>query len=181
MDNFLPSSPKTSQRIVLIGFMGSGKTTIGKILAEAQELPFIELDEEIQRNSACKNIREIFEKNGEEHFRALEHQAWKQALAKEQFVISTGGGLIIQPNNQLALAQSAPVCVIHLQVDFEILTQRLANTHDRPLFVNQSNAKQLYDARQDVYAEYADCTVNTNARSPEQVLAHICTYLDACS
>ena len=84
--------------ICLIGFMGCGKTTIGKILSEALNEKWIDLDDYIEKK-AGKRISEIFKEEGEAYFRALEQDCLKQLLQEEKGIISTGGGVIISPEN----------------------------------------------------------------------------------
>ncbi|HAE62060.1 MAG TPA: shikimate kinase [Eubacteriaceae bacterium] len=118
------------KNISLIGFMGTGKTTIGKILAERIGYKFIDVDEYIVKTEG-KPINEIFEKYGEDYFRDLETKAIKKILKEENQVISTGGGAVLREDNRKALLAGS--FVVALKASPRNIYFRLKDCDDRPL------------------------------------------------
>lgn len=133
-------------KVVLTGFMGAGKTTVGRELARLLGWPFVDLDEVVERRTG-KTIREIFESHGEAHFRQLEREAMEQALRKDPVVIAAGGGTLAQEANFQLASRSA--LVVWIKTDFSILAQRVAagKKEDRPLFRDEVAAWKLYQER----------------------------------
>ncbi|OGN91162.1 MAG: 3-dehydroquinate synthase [Chloroflexi bacterium RBG_13_48_17] len=170
---------KENRNIAIIGFSATGKTVVAQKVAERLNWTFIDTDEEIVKLSG-KTIPEIFKQDGEEKFRWLESQVLKQACHKEQMVIATGGGAIIDPKNQnLLLETSVVVC---LEAKPETIYQRLL--HDtlysaspvvRPLLAGDNpleRIKQLKTKRQSYYA-IADWTVHTDNLTVDEVSQEI--------
>jgi 3-dehydroquinate synthase len=170
---------KENRNIAIIGFSATGKTVVAQKVAERLNWTFIDTDEEIVKLSG-KTIPEIFKQDGEEKFRRLESQVLKQACHKEQMVIATGGGAIIDPKNQnLLLETSVVVC---LEAKPETIYQRLL--HDtlysaspvvRPLLAGDNpleRIKQLKTKRQSYYA-IADWTVHTDNLTVDEVSQEI--------
>ena len=123
----------------LVGFMGSGKSTIGKLLSERLNIKYFDLDDVIQKQEN-KSISEIFSIKGEDYFRILEKKYLNQLMIKDQFIISTGGGTPIH-NNMMYLMQKNGRC-IYLKCSSEILFNRLKNNKKkRPLISNLSEEK----------------------------------------
>lgn len=146
--------------IVLTGFMGSGKTTIGKWLSEALDVDFIDLDAKIESEQGMK-ISEIFDKNGEEYFRALETKACEDCLKLENMVIATGGGTVIRFENDKILKKNSLIIFLNRTID-EIY-HNLEGSTNRPL-LNVDNVKEhirsLYEFRQPQYLERSDIAVS---------------------
>ena len=154
--------------ISLCGFMGSGKTTVGRILADALGCPFLDLDELIV-NKAGKSIPDIFAEDGEAAFRQLEARLLKQTVEKYgegTAVLSLGGGAVLTPASA-ALLQEKTVC-IYLRATLDTLTDRLAGeTAGRPL-ADSALAERLA-AREPLYEKTAHVTIDTDGLSPEEV------------
>lgn len=133
-------SLKTSKKIFLIGFMGSGKTTIGKKLAYKLNIPFFDIDEEVV-NDEGKDIPTIFEMDGEDYFRQKEHEKLVQLINdNETFVISTGGGTPSHHNNMDVMNTSGTT--FYLKYTPEFLVSRLKNAlHKRPLLKNVTSTE----------------------------------------
>lgn len=131
-------------RVYLTGFMGSGKSSIGRLLAQRQNLPFLDLDEEIQR-TAGQTIASIFAEKGEDEFRKLERESLQQ-IALEDVVVATGAGCFI--HNREWMLQNGTV--IYLYVPFPKLAERVGADTSRPLW---QNAEKLYRERENIYAE----------------------------
>lgn len=143
--------------IVLIGFMGSGKTSVGKSLARQLYKEFVDVDTVIEKEQNS-TINDIFESMGEEHFRALEQKCINEITQKKGQVIATGGGLPIYsiiPEKSL---------VVYIDADFDVILRRLSTKErdKRPLLQDTSGAKALYDARIHRYEELADFRVDAN-------------------
>jgi shikimate kinase len=148
-------------KVVLTGFMGAGKTTVGSELARFLGWPFVDLDEVIERRTG-KTIREIFESHGEAYFRQLEREVFEQALRKDPVVIAAGGGTLTQEANfQLAFRSAL---VVWINTGFSLIAQRVAagKKEDRPLFRDEVTAWKLYQERLPTYRR-AHLTVDVTA------------------
>ncbi len=159
------------KNIALIGFMGSGKTTLAGILADKLNYGLCEVDNDIIGISGYSSVNEIFDKQGEEHFRGLEKIAIADALRKSNQVISCGGGVVTAPKTMELLKKNA--VVVFLQADFKTITQRLKDTTSRPLFRDMEKAMTLYAERLPLYEKYADIKVETDDKSPEVIAESI--------
>jgi shikimate kinase len=156
--------------------MGSGKSTVGKLLRRQTGWPAIDLDKRITEATGLA-ITEIFARMGEAEFRRIEHEQLDRALAEaaeqeKPTVISLGGGTITQPQN-LALLREHDAALIWLQCPIEELLHRCAQINDRPLFRDEHSFRQLYSERL-AYYEAADFRVDGNVdplRVAEQILA----------
>lgn len=165
-------------KIVLLGYMGSGKTTIGKMLSSVLYFPFIDLDHFIQTEEKM-TIPEIFSTKGEIYFRKIEHQYLQQLLEKEEsFILSVGGGTPCYAGNMDLIKESGATS-IYLQLNIPNLVKRLLNCKTkRPLIAEISNddlpeyiAKHLFERRN--FYELADIRINSNEKSKEEVLNEI--------
>ncbi len=161
------------QNIVLTGFMGCGKTTAGKLLAQALKLNFNDLDNIIECGEGCKTA-EIF-KSGEYRFRQLEEEYLKKTLDVSPQVLSLGGGTVCFENNLNTLKQS-PCTVIYLKSDFDTLAKRVGGDTSRPLFRDICKAKELYKSRLKYYEAAADFTVDSS-KSPQECVNNILKIL----
>ena len=157
-------------KLVLIGFMGSGKTTVAKILAKKLNLEVIEMDDLIIKKSG-KSIDQIFNDDGETKFRELESQIAIDQRNKENIVISTGGGVVINAENIKNLKVNGKM--IFLKTSFLEIKKRLINIEDRPLFKNKRSAEKLFKFRQKLYERNADLIVDTDGRSVKEVAYEI--------
>lgn len=156
--------------IFLTGFMGSGKTTIGKLLAEKLSLPVIDTDHVIEEK-LNKTIREIFETEGENKFREYEHQ-FLEMMPTENMIITTGGGIILRKENRDWMKNNG--MVIYLHCDPEKILQRLAGDQSRPLLDGdkQKNVLSIFKERSPLYHE-ADFKVDTTTKTPEEIVLKI--------
>jgi shikimate kinase len=155
-------------RIYLTGFMTSGKSTIGPILANVLGLEFYDLDCQIEQREGRKVVR-IFEESGESYFRKLESQVLNEIAALDNVVIALGGGTIVNPLNYEMMKKTGKV--IYLKVSPETLYNRLKHKTDRPIFkdlvVKEKNEQEflerineLLEKRKDIY-EKADLIIDT--------------------
>jgi shikimate kinase len=157
--------------VVLIGPMGVGKTTIGKKLAKALDLGFIDTDKEIVRDHG--SIAKIFEKQGEKAFRSLESEYLKTALGQGG-VIATGGGIVTQETNRKALSEHL---VIYLSTNGRHIASRLL-TSKRPLLKNGvSDWKRIYEERKPWYEEVGKFEVSTSSKPLGRIVGEIVEIL----
>jgi shikimate kinase len=163
-------------RIFLTGFMGAGKSTIGRLLARELSLPFLDLDDRIEATAGC-TVRQIFEQHGETGFRRLEHEMLHRVCKGPDVVAATGGGTVTVPANRDLL--HAAGCTVWLHPAFATLVERIGaeGKADRPLFRDETQALALYRARLPAY-ELADVTVPVERdESAEEVAARIVLLL----
>jgi len=158
--------------IVLVGFMGAGKTTIGNLLAARLGLPFADSDEVIERR-AGRAISQIFADDGEPGFRALEHQVIAELLDGPALVLALGGGAAQHPQTQAKLTSAQ---VVYLEVSYEQALRRVGGDTGRPMLA-RADLPALYQRRLPVYAGVATLTVATDGRRPEAISADIVARL----
>jgi shikimate kinase len=158
--------------IVLVGFMGAGKTTAGRLLAARLGLPFADSDLVIE-DQVGQPVRQFFADHGEPAFRQLEHEVIAGLLAGPSRVLAVGGGAAGHPGTRALLAT---VPVVYLRVSYAAAMNRVGGDPDRPMLA-RPGVEQLYAARHLVYAETATCTVDTDARSPQEVALDIAARL----
>jgi len=159
--------------IVLCGFMGCGKTTVGIALARAFNFTFVDMDEYIV-DKAGIGIPEIFERRGEEHFRALESQAAAELCRRDSLVISTGGGTVLRPENVSSFKSGG--VIVFIDVPLDVIRQRLEGDCSRPL-LNRSDKdihmRELYEKRAPGYLAAADIVVQNSENVPAEAVAEI--------
>ena len=159
--------------VILTGFMGSGKSSAGRIVAELLGQRFIDLDAEIVAAAGC-SINDIFARDGECGFRALESSLLEKILATaKSSVLATGGGVVISDRNR-TLMRGCGV-IINLKVELEQVLARLEGCSDRPLLAGDDAVKRattLMIEREQFYAD-ADIRIDTGGKSVEDVAAEI--------
>lgn len=156
--------------IYLLGFMGSGKSTVGQLLADALGWPFIDLDTLIEAGQGY-TIRQIFENSGEPFFRQIERAALAEASKAEPAVIALGGGTYAQPPNVL-LIREAGGATVWLDCPPELLRARCEGLQNRPLFRDEQSFMQLLMERLPYY-RLADFRISTEGRKPQEVVEQI--------
>jgi shikimate kinase len=152
---------------VLIGPPGAGKTTVGGLLATRLRVPFTDTDAEIEA-VARKPVSDIFIEDGEPAFRALERAAVAKALEGGTGVVAVGGGAVLDPGTQQALAGQR---VVYLKTGFSAAAKRTGMNQARPLLVGNPRAalKVLLEQRLPVYQRLATITVGTDDREPQEI------------
>jgi shikimate kinase len=153
--------------IVLVGPMGSGKSTVGELLAERLGVPYRDTDADIVAAQG-REIADIFVDEGELYFRELERQAVRAAVAEHPGVLALGGGAILDDSTRELLAG---LPVVYLSLDVEEAVRRVGLNQARPLLaVNPRRQwRELMDARRHLYTEVARVVVATDDRTPEEV------------
>ena len=148
--------------IVLCGFMGCGKSTVGRILAARLGLTFVDMDAYIEQTDG-RSVSAIFAADGEEHFRRLEHEACRTLSDKRDLVIATGGGAVLRQENVDALRRGG--VLVWLKVDADRVLERLKEDASRPLLQRpdkEQAVRELLASRAPFYAT-ADIAVDANA------------------
>ena len=162
------------KNIVLMGFMGAGKTTIGKKLAKALEYEFIDTDEWIEKEQGRK-ISNIFAEDGEVVFRDMETDLLKRLQnSEEKFVLSVGGGMPVREENR-ALLRNLGI-VIYLKTSKEEIIRRVSGDKNRPLLQGgdlEEKVTKLMNARERIYVETAHVEVITDGKTPSKVVENI--------
>jgi shikimate kinase len=155
--------------VYLVGMPGSGKSSVGPELARRLEVPFVELDAEIER-AAGRPVREIFEGDGEAYFRELEAATLVEAARRDPSVISCGGGVVLEPANRVTLRATGEV--VFLSVPLQVLQARVRPAAERPLIREEGDLQRLFEQREPLYREFAAHVVDGSG-TVEEVAAAI--------
>lgn len=166
---------QSGRRIVnlaLIGFMGAGKTSVGRLAAEQLRFDYLDTDEMIQSLTG-RSITDIFKTDGEPAFRSLERQIVGELAARSRTVISTGGGLPVNPDNLASLRTHA--LVVCLWASPEKIWERVKNQTHRPLLHDPDPQKRIRDllAAREPFYKQADVLVNTDIRAVREVAQQV--------
>ena len=154
--------------IVLIGFMGSGKSTVAKRLSQLMHLPCIEMDDLVYQKTNTRNMNEVFALGGELLLRETEIAIAKEVASKDHLILSAGGGVIL---NKIILDyfKLKGGKVIFLNARFETIVERIGKDDARPLFKQIAVAKKLYEFRLPLYVNYADEVIDVDSLSVDEI------------
>jgi len=170
---------KTSGNLFLVGPMGAGKTTIGRVLAKLLKKQFIDLDSEIESRCGA-DIPWIFDVEGESGFRDRESAVLAELCTRSGVVLATGGGAVLRPENRKLLKQNG--YVIYLAVSAQELYERTRTDSSRPL-LQVANRREVIERlvreREPLYRELADLTYTGNRRGPKHAAEEILRQMDA--
>ena len=159
--------------IILIGPMGSGKTSTGRMLAKEMGYAFADTDEEVTKRTGV-SIAYIFDVEGEEGFRKRECLALKECLNDNNTILSTGGGIVLSKENRDLLQDRGKV--VYLQTSIRFQVKRTASTNNRPLLQNkdpEETLEKLMLTRAPLYEEIADITIMTDNKSLQEMSKEI--------
>ena len=165
------------ERVLLVGMMGAGKSTVGRALAERLGVPYLDSDEQVERNTG-RTVPEIFEADGEAAFRAEEKKALAQATTSDgPLVVSVAGGAVLDSDNRRRLREAGTV--VWLRADVSTLAARVGSGAGRPLLSDGSEEAlaRLYAERRPVYEELADVVVDVDGITPSEAVERIVTAL----
>lgn len=163
-----------SENIILIGFMGAGKTSVGKRYANEYQIPFLDTDEYIEE-MAGKKVSQIFKDSGEEEFRRMETEAVRSLFQKEgSHVISVGGGLPMREENRKLLKKLGTV--VYLKVSADTVEKRLKGDTTRPLLMKENpraEIERLLALRGPVYEDASHLIIETDDKDTEVIIEEI--------
>ncbi len=165
--------------VILVGPMGAGKSTIGRLLAADLRLPFVDSDEEIERRCGA-DIAWIFDMEGEQGFRDRETSMLQELVLQQGIVLATGGGAIERAENRSLLADHG--FVVYLRTSIERQRERTARDRKRPLLQNGDPAlvlKELMHRRDPLYREIADLVVSTDTRNARSLVHELAARIRA--
>lgn len=161
----------TAPRVVLVGPMGAGKSTVGRMLADAWGVRLRDTDQDVE-TAEGRSVSDIFVDSGEDYFREREHAAVVTALETHDGVLALGGGAVLDPRTRAALRDHL---VVFLRVGLSDAVKRVGLGHGRPLLLGnvRSRVKILLDERTPIYSEVADAVVDTDGRPAEDVAREV--------
>ena len=164
-------------RVILIGPMGSGKTTIGQLVASNLGIPFRDTDHVVEER-AGKSVSDIFLEDGEDEFRILEKKVLRDELLSDDTVLALGGGAPISVDAQSALrAIASPV--IYLDISLATVAPRIGFNRDRPLLLHNPRGQwqTLMEARRPIYESIADSVIDVNEKSESEIVTLVLEVL----
>lgn len=159
--------------IFLVGLMGAGKTSVGRLLAKDLRMTFVDCDHEIEKRTGV-TVSVIFEIEGEEGFRRRESTLLHELVRAPNVVLATGGGVVLRQENREALARHG--FVVYLRASVDELWQRTRHDRSRPLLRTEdprARLAELFEQRDPLYREVADITVDTGAQSLRQLVSQL--------
>lgn len=161
------------KNLFLIGFMGTGKTTISEELQKKTGRELLDMDKEIERKEG-KTVSEIFEQEGEDYFRNLETEFLKEMQKKESVIVSCGGGVPLREVNVEEMRKSG--VIVLLSATPQTIYERVKDSHDRPILEENKSAafiQKLMEKRQPFYQKAADLEICTDGKSVEKIVKEI--------
>ena len=170
---------RPSGNIFLVGMMGAGKTTVGRLLAKQADKTFVDCDEEIQRRTGV-TIPHIFDIEGEAGFRQRESAAIRDLVLQDNIVLATGGGAVLCEGNRAALSRNG--IVVYLKSSVHDLWQRTRHDRNRPLLQTadpRARLRELYEQRDPLYMQVADLVIHTGRQSVHNLVHKLQQELEA--
>jgi shikimate kinase len=168
----MTNETRQTRRIVLTGFMGSGKSTVGPLLASRLGWRFVDVDDVIEAEAGAK-ITELFTKYGEAEFRCREHEVITRLVEGEELVLALGGGAIETEETRTLLLGSACTLLVHLEVELETTLRRCAGTEGtRPILADQANLAARQARRLPLY-RLAHVSIKVDGLTPEEAASEV--------
>jgi shikimate kinase len=167
-----------AENVFLVGMMGAGKTTIGRMIARRMKRPFFDSDQEIEQRCGA-SIPLIFDIEGEAGFRARESQVIEELSARSEIVLATGGGAVLDERNRALLASRGTVVYLHAPP--EDLYLRVRHDRNRPLLATpdpRAKLEALYAERNPLYRQIADLVIDTGTQSAQTLARHVLDRLE---
>lgn len=165
--------------IIIIGFMGVGKSVVGELLSKTLNMNFIDMDEEIEKREGC-TITEIFNLKGQEYFRKVERELLEEMSKKDNYIISTGGGIVTREENCKILRKQK--IVVFLDANVKTIIRNVSNEIEkRPLLKGSINLEdkimELLNERYDHYKECSNINIDVNDKNIDEVVSQILVYI----
>lgn len=167
-----------ASNIFLVGLMGAGKTTVGRVLARETGKTFYDSDHEVEARTGVR-IATIFEIEGEARFRAREHETITDLVQLDNVILATGGGVVLNPDNRRLLAENGTV--VYLRAAIDDLLARTQNDKSRPLLQTanpRAKLAELFEARDPLYREIADVVIDTSRQNVHTLVMRLLQRLD---
>lgn len=171
--NDMTSAKRSSGNVFLVGMMGAGKTTVGKLLAQQLGKTFVDSDEEIQQRTGV-TIQHIFDVEGEAGFRQRETSVILELVSRNDIVLATGGGAVLSEQNRNALRCNG--VVVYLRSSLQDLWRRTRHDRSRPLLRTpdpRATLKTLYEQRDSLYEQVADLVIPTGKQSVQNLVEQL--------
>jgi len=160
----------SGKNLILIGFMGTGKTEVGRLLAESLNRRLADTDQIVTEREGL-SVRNIFAGRGEAYFRRREAEVVAELSAQKGLVVATGGGVVLDRENVRLLKENG--FLVWLDADVAVLQNRLAGDTTRPLLSGGKDMVELYRMREQIYRDAADVRVDTTGKAPLTVASEI--------
>lgn len=165
--------------IIIIGFMGVGKSVVGRLLARRLNMNFIDMDDEIEKRQGC-SITEVFNIYGQDYFRKVERQLLEELSKKENYIISTGGGIVTKEENRKILSNQK--IVVFLDANVKTILRNVSNEIEkRPLLKTSKNLQksinELLNKRYYYYKECSNINIDVNDKNIDEVVSQILVYI----
>lgn len=174
----LPVLPSSVRRLVLTGFMGAGKSTIGRLLASRLGWSFVDLDQHLETRTGA-TIPELFSTYGEAHFRRLESTALASALGRSNVILALGGGTPESLTNRLLIEQTPATATVFLDAPFATLFDRcVLQDISRPVLSDPAAAQVRFELRRPLYTRLAQLTVDTSSLNSDETVKAILSGLN---
>ncbi len=162
-----------AERVILVGMMGAGKTTVGRLLAARLDWEHFDSDAQVMASTGS-SVPELFAERGEQAFRAEESRVLAEALSSpEPVVVSAAGGVVLSPTNRDLMQRSG--VVVWLRADPALLARRVGKGEGRPLLGEEPATRlaDLYEVRRPLYEAVADVAIDVEGLSPDQVIERL--------